>query len=79
MEDLSWIMDRLPDEGVGMCLDTSHTALGGCLFEAIERFGRRLLHVQASDNPGHIDDHLVRRRGSHRLAAGHRLTAAGGL
>lgn len=59
MEDLSWIMERLPDEGVGMCLDTSHTALGGCLFEAIERFGRRLLHVQASDNRGHTDDHLV--------------------
>lgn len=59
MEDLSWIMERLPEDGVGMCLDTSHTALGGCLFEAIERFGRRLRHVQASDTRGHTDDHLV--------------------
>jgi len=59
MEDLAWIMDRLPDVGVGMCLDTSHTALGGQLFEAIERFGGRFLHVQASDNHGHTDDHLV--------------------
>lgn len=59
MEDLAWIVDRLPDVDLGMCLDTSHTMLGGCLFEAIERFGSRLLHVQASDNHGHTDDHLV--------------------
>lgn len=59
VEDLAWIMDRLPDQGVGMCLDTSHTFLGGTLFEAIDRFGQKLLHVQASDNKGHTDDHLV--------------------
>jgi protein FrlC len=59
VEDLAWIMERLPDRGVGVCLDTSHTWLGGTLFEAIERFGHRLLHVQASDNRGHTDDHLV--------------------
>ncbi|MEO8362689.1 MAG: sugar phosphate isomerase/epimerase family protein [Vicinamibacteria bacterium] len=59
IEDFSWILDRLPTEGVGICLDTSHTFLGGTLYESIERFGSRLVHVQASDNRGHTDDHLV--------------------
>ena len=59
VEDFAWILERLPSEGVGVCLDTSHTSLGGCLFEAIERFGPRLVHVQASDNHGHTDDHLT--------------------
>lgn len=59
VEDLAWIMERLPDSGVGICLDTSHTSLAGSLFEVIERFGKRLLHVQASDNRGHSDDHLI--------------------
>jgi sugar phosphate isomerase/epimerase len=59
VEDFAWILDRLPREGVGICLDTSHTSLGGSLFEVIERFGPRLVHVQASDNHGHTDDHLL--------------------
>jgi len=59
VEDFAWILERLPSEGVGVCLDTSHTALGGFLFEVIERFGQRLVHVQASDNHGHTDDHLT--------------------
>jgi len=58
-DDFAWILERLPREGVGVCLDTSHTSLGGFLFEAIERLGPRLVHVQASDNRGHTDDHLV--------------------
>jgi sugar phosphate isomerase/epimerase len=58
-DDFAWILERLPREGVGVCLDTSHTSLGGFLFEAIERLGPRLIHVQASDNRGHTDDHLV--------------------
>jgi sugar phosphate isomerase/epimerase len=56
--DFAWILERLPVEGTGVCLDTSHTALGGFLFEVIERFGPRLVHVQASDNRGVTDDHL---------------------
>jgi sugar phosphate isomerase/epimerase len=59
VEDFAWILERLPADGVGICLDTSHTSLGGCLFEVIERFGHRLVHVQASDNHGHTDDHLT--------------------
>lgn len=58
-DDFTWILERVPPEGVGVCLDTSHTSLGGVLFEAIDRLGPRLLHVQASDNRGRTDDHLV--------------------
>jgi sugar phosphate isomerase/epimerase len=57
-EDFAWVLERLPAEGTGVCLDTSHTSLGGSLFEAIDRFGPRLVHVQASDNHGVTDDHL---------------------
>lgn len=59
VEDFAWILDRLPTDGVAVCLDTSHTSLGGHLHEAIERFGPRIVHVQASDNRGHTDDHLL--------------------
>jgi sugar phosphate isomerase/epimerase len=58
LDDFAWILDRLPVEGTGVCIDTSHCSLGGSLFEALGRFGRRLVHVQASDNRGTFDDHL---------------------
>ena len=56
--DFAWILERLPPEGTGVCVDTSHCALGGALLEAIARRRARLVHVQASDNRGHTDDHL---------------------
>jgi hypothetical protein len=40
-------------------VDTSHTSLGGFLFEILERFAARIVHVQASDNRGVSDDHLA--------------------
>jgi sugar phosphate isomerase/epimerase len=58
LDDFAWILDRLPREGVGVCVDTSHCSLGGFLFEAVARFGDRLVHVQVSDNRGVTDDHL---------------------
>lgn len=58
IEDFSWILERLPEEGTGICLDTSHASLGGNLLALVQRFGSRLLHVQASDNRGVTDDHL---------------------
>ena len=58
LDDLDWILARLPGEGTGVCVDTSHCSLGGFLFEAIERFASRLVHIQASDNRGVTDDHL---------------------
>jgi sugar phosphate isomerase/epimerase len=56
--DLVWLLDRIPLEGTGVCIDTSHCSVGGFLYEAIERFAGRTLHIQASDNCGVTDDHL---------------------
>jgi sugar phosphate isomerase/epimerase len=58
VEDFAWILERLPREGTGVCLDTSHAALGAGVETLLRRFGSRLLHVQASDNQGVTDDHL---------------------
>jgi sugar phosphate isomerase/epimerase len=58
LEDFSWILARIPSEDTGVCIDTSHTSLGGTLFEAFDRFSDRLVHLQASDNHGKHDDHL---------------------
>jgi sugar phosphate isomerase/epimerase len=58
LHDLEWILARIPVEGTGVCVDTSHTSLGGTLFHAIDRFSDRLVHIQASDNRGKHDDHL---------------------
>jgi sugar phosphate isomerase/epimerase len=56
--DFAWILERLPREGTGVCVDTSHCSLAGSLFAAIASAPRHLVHVQASDNRGHTDDHL---------------------
>jgi sugar phosphate isomerase/epimerase len=58
LDDFVWILDRLPREGVGVCIDTSHCSLGGVLMEAVGRLAHRLVHIQASDNGGQTDDHL---------------------
>jgi sugar phosphate isomerase/epimerase len=57
-QDFAWILERLPVEGLGVCVDTSHCALGGFLYEALVSQRSRLVHLQASDNRGHTDDHL---------------------
>lgn len=56
--DFRWILEQLPADGLGVCVDTSHCSLGGFLYEALEAWRARLVHVQASDNRGHTDDHL---------------------
>jgi sugar phosphate isomerase/epimerase len=58
LDDLDWILARIPAEGTGVCVDTSHCSLGGFLDEAVRRFGPRLVHLQVSDNHGTSDDHL---------------------
>lgn len=55
---LQWLLDRVPSQGTGVCIDSSHTSLGGFLLDAIDRLGKRLIHVQLSDNRGVTDDHL---------------------
>ena len=57
-DDFAWILEQLPQEGVGVCIDTSHCFLGGFLYDVVARFRHRLVHIQASDNRGVSDDHL---------------------
>lgn len=58
LQDFAWILERLPVEGLGVCVDTSHCSLGGFLYDALVSLRSRLVHLQASDNRGHTDDHL---------------------
>ena len=58
LDDFAWILARIPEEHTGVCIDTSHCSLGGFLFDAVARFGSRLVHLQVSDNRGSTDDHL---------------------
>lgn len=43
---------------VGMCLDIGHAFVGGYLPSSIPRFGEKIFTVHASDNRGHVDEHL---------------------
>jgi sugar phosphate isomerase/epimerase len=58
-DDFDWILQQIPLTEVGVCVDTSHCSLGGHLFESLLRSAPRLVHIQASDNHGMNDDHLV--------------------
>lgn len=61
--DFAWILERLPFEGTTVCIDTSHCSLGGTLYDSIAANAGRIGHVQASDNRGHTDDHLLPGKG----------------
>jgi sugar phosphate isomerase/epimerase len=57
-EEFRWILQRV-DGSAGVCLDTSHTSLGGHWSEFLKVAGSRLIHVHACDNRGQHDDHLA--------------------
>jgi sugar phosphate isomerase/epimerase len=56
-DEFAWLLQRV-DSGAGVCLDTGHTALGRHWHRFLDVSSRRLVHVHASDNHGHRDDHL---------------------
>lgn len=58
------IVDRYPEDRVGVCLDLGHANIEGDVRKAIRESAPRLIHVHASDNHGERDDHLVPGRGS---------------
>jgi sugar phosphate isomerase/epimerase len=55
--EFAWLLGRV-DTNAGVCLDTSHTFLGGHWAEFVRVAGSRLIHVHACDNRGSFDDHL---------------------
>jgi sugar phosphate isomerase/epimerase len=57
-DEFAWLLANIGD-GAGVCLDTGHVALGRFWQRFIALCEGRLVHVHASDNHGHYDDHLV--------------------
>lgn len=55
-DEFAWIMARVD---AGVCLDTGHLSLGHHWQRFTQLVGSRLIHVHASDNHGHFDDHLA--------------------
>jgi sugar phosphate isomerase/epimerase len=58
IEELQWILARLPQENIGVCIDSGHGFLGGNLVNNIRAFAPYLALVHAHDNNGTYDDHL---------------------
>jgi sugar phosphate isomerase/epimerase len=58
IEELQWILARLPQENIGVCIDSGHGFLGGNLMKSIKLFAPYLALVHAHDNNGTYDDHL---------------------
>ena len=58
-EEMAWVLDRLPAERAGMCMDTGHTNLGYPVVEYIKKFPNRIYSVHLQDNNGEKDDHFL--------------------
>lgn len=56
-DEFAWLIAQVQDS-MRVCLDTGHTALGRNWHRFLDVAGHRLVHVHASDNRGHRDDHL---------------------
>lgn len=65
-EIMEWLLNALPVEGVGICIDTGH--LNVFSHAPVERWwellGVRVVAVHLHDNDGISDDHLVPGRGT---------------
>jgi sugar phosphate isomerase/epimerase len=57
-DEFAWLLAHVAD-GAGVCLDTGHVALGRSWRRFADLCEGRLVHIHASDNHGHYDDHLV--------------------
>jgi sugar phosphate isomerase/epimerase len=56
--DLLWLLEQLPRDHIGFCLDTGHSYLARELLQRIDLFEPWLLLLHASDSRGQYDDHL---------------------
>lgn len=54
-----FIEDDLEGANVGICLDVGHAHLDGDLLDAIDAVSEHLVMIEAHDNHGRADDHLV--------------------
>jgi len=58
-EEMLRLMEQLPAERVGICLDTGHVNLGFDVAHYIEAMSGRIVSVHLQDNNGRADDHLL--------------------
>ena len=58
-EDLRSMVDRLDEQFVGICFDTSHANIMRNALDTAEIFQGRIISVHLSDNLGLGDDHLM--------------------
>jgi sugar phosphate isomerase/epimerase len=57
-QEFEWILRQL-DRTAVVCLDTSHTTLGGQWHRFVDVAGDRIAHIHANDHRGQFDDHLA--------------------
>ncbi len=55
-DEFAWLLAHVDTADV--CVDTSHTTLGGQFERFVEIAGARLAHVHANDHHGRFDEHL---------------------
>lgn len=58
VDDFARFYDDLGDVDLGLTLDVGHANVNGQIYEFVEEFSGRLVHVHASDNDGTFDSHL---------------------
>ena len=65
-EPLRLLLDRLPEEEVGLCFDTGHfnAFSRASLSQWINAFGKRIFELHLHDNHGASDEHLGIGRGT---------------
>ncbi len=57
-EDVLTVLEGLPAEAVGFCLDYGHANMTKNCDQFLERVGHRLIYTHLADNMGEHDDHL---------------------
>ncbi len=57
--EMAVLLDGLPAEHVGICLDVNHANVGQDLVAFIQLFGRRIISVHISDNDGVDEKHWL--------------------
>lgn len=58
-EDLNDIVNKLSEEEIGICFDSSHANLAQDPAEMLRNFDNRVICLHLSDNHGQYDDHLT--------------------
>lgn len=62
-DEFALLLQDLPEEWMGICLDMNHANLGQDLVTFIRRFGRRIITLHISDNDGVDEKHWLPGRG----------------